>query len=105
MPKKIITSAALEAHNLIHGARQADYGPAEEVFVRYAAVATVSTGKDITPADVCRVLHAVKTCREQNDPAKRDSSVDGCGYLALLEQLKDAGVADVSVYDQFFPAG
>lgn len=107
MPKKqnertVPASVSLEAHNLIHGQKQKDYGLVEDSFRKKAAIATILCKKLITPADICRVLIAVKLTRESVSPQLRDSLIDTCGYADLLQQLKDKGYADENFYSEFF---
>ena len=76
-----------EAAEIVTGARQHDYGHARESFAKIATIATVLTGKDLTPQDCCKVLMAVKLTRESFQH-KRDNLVDLCGYAHLLQELE-----------------
>lgn len=89
---KKLSSAALEAHTLIHGVKKDSYGPVEESYVDVATIATIVCKKAITPDDVCKVMLAVKLVREGHRHS-RDNLVDFCGYAAMLQQLHDAGKA------------
>jgi hypothetical protein len=102
MPKKKIQSVALEAHSLVHGQKQKDYGPVEDSFRMKAAIATILCKKLITPGDLCRIMIAIKMTRESISPLLRDSLVDTCGYADLLQQLKDKDCADEDFYTEFF---
>lgn len=78
-----------EANEIVAGARQQDYGHARESFARVATMASLMTGKQLTPQDCCKVLLAVKLTRE-SFKHKRDNLVDLCGYAHLLQVLENA---------------
>jgi hypothetical protein len=78
-----------EAERLICGDKEAEYGPPAESFARAAAYASLATGLRLTPADVVRVLWAVK-CSRLNRQSKADSHVDRIGYDALLAEVPDS---------------
>jgi hypothetical protein len=78
-----------EANQIVAGARQQDYGHALESFARIAAMASLMTGKELTPQDCCKVLIAVKMTRE-SFKHKRDNLVDLCGYAHLLQVLEES---------------
>lgn len=77
-----------EAEEIVNGSRHSDYGDARESFSRVATIASVMTGKELTPEDCCAVLMAVKLVRESFNH-KRDNLVDLCGYAELMNQLKE----------------
>ena len=77
------------AEALITGDREADYGPPAESFARAAAFATLETGHRLTPADMVRILWAVKCARLAHQPGHADSHVDRIGYDALLAEVPD----------------
>ena len=77
-----------EAEEIVNGSRHSDYGDARESFSRVATIASVMTGKELTPEDCCAVLMAVKLVRE-SFAHKRDNLVDLCGYAELMDQLKE----------------
>ena len=81
-------SILAEAEEIVNGSRQADYGDAKESFTKVASVASVMTGKELSPDDCCAVLMAVKLVRE-SFAHKRDNLVDLCGYAELMNQLKE----------------
>src|SRR3954466_12546617 len=67
-------------------ARGADYDNAaslEQNFRETAAVASVITGKALTPRDIALVLHCVKLVRTKSSPDKLDNYVDGMNYMAF----------------------
>lgn len=88
-----------EAQKLIHGKRAESYGPAAENFTRIAYVWTgylytkLKPGLVIHPADVCNMMQGLKGCRlayaieSGNIIGARDSIVDSCGYMALIEKM------------------
>lgn len=76
-----------EAEDIVNGSRQSDYGDANESFSRIATIASVMTGKELSPEDCCAVMMAVKLVRESFNH-KRDNLVDLCGYAELLNRLK-----------------
>ena len=76
-----------EAEEIVNGSRQSDYGDANESFSRIATIASVMTGKELSPEDCCAVMMAVKLVRESFNH-KRDNLVDLCGYAELMNRLK-----------------
>ena len=76
-----------EAEDIVNGSRQSDYGDANESFSRIATIASVMTGKELSPEDCCAVMMAVKLVRESFNH-KRDNLVDLCGYAELMNRLK-----------------
>lgn len=85
--KKVKTTILEEAAWIVAGVRQQNYGHARESFAKIATIATVLTGKDLSPQDCCKVLMAVKLTRESFQH-KRDNLVDLCGYAHLLQELE-----------------
>lgn len=83
-----LTSILAEAEKIVNGQRNTDYGTATESFGRIADVASIITGKTLTPEDCCKVLMAVKMVRE-SFTHKRDNLVDLCGYAELLNRIED----------------
>ena len=81
-------SIIAEAEEIVNGSRQSDYGDARESFSRIATIASVMTGKEISPEDCCAVMMAVKLVRESFNH-KRDNLVDLCGYAELMNRLKE----------------
>ncbi len=84
---KTKTTILEEAAGIVAGARQQDYGHARKSFAKIATIATVLTGKDLSPQDCCKVLMAVKLTRESFQH-KRDNLVDLCGYAHLLQEIE-----------------
>lgn len=81
-------SILAEAEDIVNGSRQSDYGDARESFSRIATIASVMTGKELSPEDCCAVMMAVKLVRE-SFAHKRDNLVDLCGYAELMNRLKE----------------
>ena len=82
------TSILSEAEEIVNGSRHSDYGDAEESFSRIATIASVMTGKELSPEDCCAVLMAVKLVRE-SFAHKRDNLVDLCGYAHIMNELNE----------------
>lgn len=75
-----------DADRLINGDRQVHYGTPQENFTAIATMWAAYLGHAVSPADVCHMMTLLKVARLRNGP-HRDSSVDGCGYLALGAEL------------------
>ena len=86
VPEKKEDSILVEAQRIVEGDRAADYGDAKTSFTKIADLATILTGREITDAEVCMVLIAMKLTRE-SFKHKRDNLVDLCGYAKLLNDL------------------
>lgn len=82
-------SILAEAEDIVNGSRQSDYGDANESFSRIATIASVMTGKDLSPEDCCAVMMAVKLVRESFNH-KRDNLVDLCGYANILNEIRES---------------
>ena len=78
-----------EADEIVNGSRQSDYGDANESFSRIATIASVMTGKELSPEDCCAVMMAVKLVRESFNH-KRDNIVDLCGYAYIMNEIKES---------------
>lgn len=79
-----------EADTLINGDRQTHYGTPQENFRAIAQMWSAYLGTSVSPSDVCNLMACLKIARLRNGP-HRDSSVDGCGYLALGHELDANG--------------
>ena len=77
-----------EAEEIVNGSRHSDYGDARESFGRVATIASVMTGKELSPEDCCSVMMAVKLVRE-SFKHKRDNLVDLCGYAHIMNELNE----------------
>lgn len=76
----------MDADRLIHGDRQADYGPPDKNFARIAVGWQVILGAPVTAEQVARCMVWLKIARLCEGP-HRDSYADGAGYLALAAEL------------------
>jgi hypothetical protein len=79
-----------EAERLIHGDRNADYGPFDEDYGRAVAIYRAWRGDRMeTAADGIAFMVCVKLSRMAVSPKKRDHYVDAAGYLAGLAEVID----------------
>ena len=76
-----------EAVRIRSGERNTDYGDAVENFRRITEIANAITGLELTSAQCCKVMIAVKLARELHNH-KRDNLVDMCGYADILELIE-----------------
>lgn len=76
-----------KASHIIYESKK-DYGTIEENFSNLAQIASILTGKDLTPEDCCKVLIALKLARESHKH-KEDNLIDLCGYAEILNQIID----------------
>lgn len=84
-----------EAHDLIYGDKEAEYGHPKKnlqdianfwemyLYGKYGAT------HPIYAEDVCQMMVLLKMARGFNGPRKRDTIVDQCGYSGLLERLQE----------------
>lgn len=91
-----------EAQRLVHGDRGAAYGhPYDDyactaAFWRAAIVRRYGVDVPLTPDFCCLLMALMKASREAGKP-KRDSRVDGAGYLECADMcLDEAGRRDLS---------
>jgi Domain of unknown function (DUF6378)/Domain of unknown function (DUF4406) len=75
-----------EAQRIIGGERQADYGSPEENFTHTAALWSAYKGVTFTPVEVVYLMTLLKLSRLRHR-YKRDSLVDGIGYLGIADRL------------------
>lgn len=81
------------AADIIDGARNATYGDAVEEFERIAKVWGVLLGIEMDPADVPRMMVAMKLVRSTHSPEHTDHWVDIAGYAALAARSVEAARA------------
>lgn len=74
------------ADNIIHGARQRDYGSANHSFSTIADLWTAYLGHKVTPEQVCMMMILLKVGRS-TESAQFDSLVDIAGYAALADTV------------------
>lgn len=77
----------LEAHSLINGKRQSQYGPPQACFNKIARLWSTYLEKDITRADVANLMILLKIARQSNGTGSRDSYVDIAGYAGLAGDM------------------
>jgi|OM-RGC.v1.031586590 hypothetical protein len=77
-----------EAHELIHGDRQRDYGVPSINFDRIATRWSQTLGHQVTAYQVAIMMADLKMARVTNGRYHHDSIVDAIGYLALASELK-----------------
>ena len=75
-----------EANRLIYGERQSEYGPGHVEMAQVAAMWSVIIGAPVTAYQAALCMTALKIVRARNNP-KRDSLVDGAGYLGLAQRV------------------
>lgn len=82
-----------DANELIHGDRQAQYGPPDENFQNIAKFWNVRfkhllrEGAEFSASDVAVAMALLKIGRDMQG-YNYDSAVDGAGYLALYAEIK-----------------
>jgi hypothetical protein len=76
------------ADNIIHGARQRDYGSASHSFSTIADLWSAYLGHEVTPEQVCMMMILLKVGRSTKS-AQFDSLVDIAGYAALADTVID----------------
>lgn len=81
-------SVVLEAHKLVHGERQAAYGPPDECLRKTAEAFTAATGIKITWRHVGIFNMVQKLVRYSHAP-KRDNLVDIAGYAECMGLVDD----------------
>lgn len=81
-------SVLAEAEALVTGNREKTYGGPHVNFPRIAAVWSAILGHPVTAEQVCLCMAGLKLVRLSNNPQHRDSQVDLCGYVALVEMLQ-----------------
>lgn len=75
-----------DAHKVITGPRQEDYGTPSESFNRIATFWSAYLGITVTPHDVINLMILLKVSRARNG-FHRDSYLDIIGYAALSEEF------------------
>lgn len=86
-------SVLLEAEGLVHGERNADYGPPVEDFTRTAGMVSAMLGhklkEPLTPDEIGLIMCCIKLSRQINR-AKRDNMTDLAGYAECVQWVLDA---------------
>lgn len=75
-----------EAHALVNGPRQSDYGHPLDDFSKTAKIWESILGVEVTPEQVGLCMVGVKISRETNRH-KRDNLVDGIGYFLTIDKI------------------
>lgn len=71
---------------LINGDRARQYGSAADNFTTIAQMWSAYLGRAVKASDVANMMALLKIARLRGG-VHEDSSVDGCGYLALAHEL------------------
>lgn len=77
------------AKNLITGDRNESYGDPFIDYARAAFIATLKTGKVMTPEDLLNVMTSVKDSREAH-AHKSDNRIDNIGYQDITNSILEA---------------
>ena len=86
-----------EAENIIYGDREQTYGKPSKNLTCIAQLWTAyltnrqNSDEPLSATDVAAMMTLLKIARLANSPDHRDSLVDGCGYLALIERCHQDG--------------
>lgn len=79
-----------EARALITGDRNKQYGEPVANHTDIAAGWSVLLDADVTAEQVALCMAWLKMCRTKTSPGKRDSYVDGAGYIAIAGECANA---------------
>lgn len=83
-------SILAEAHMIVNGDRQQDYGDPGRSLQRVAMMWSAIMGQEVKPEQVPLCMIALKISRECHQH-KRDNLVDIAGYAELLSMVSDKG--------------
>lgn len=75
-----------EAHKIVVGERDEDYGEPECNHKRIAKLWSDYLDTEVTPRDVCAMMILLKVSRDRFRP-KHDNAVDIAGYAYLMEMM------------------
>lgn len=89
-------SVLQDAANIVDKDREQTYGDPGRNVRTIAALWTewlrargaLAEGANVSTDDVCAMMVMLKLARLANDPTHRDSQVDACGYLRLMERIQ-----------------
>ena len=90
--QELQTTILQEAHDLIYGDREEEYGtPKKNLndianFWEMYLYAKYNVGIELTAKDVCQMMAMLKMCRGFRSD-KRDSITDQAGYIGLIERV------------------
>ena len=77
----------IEAHKIVNGERQDQYGNPENNFNRIASYWSAYKGVVFNAHDVAMMMALLKVARIQSGSATGDSYKDLCGYVALAADM------------------
>ena len=78
-----------EAKEIVDGLRGDDYYDPVKNFRDISVMASIMTGKELSPQDCVKVLMAVKLTRE-SFKHKKDNLTDLCGYTYILDKIEES---------------
>lgn len=78
-----------QAHELVYGQRQVDYGPAKENLQNIADLWSVILGIPVTTDQVALCMIQVKVARLIRSPHHADSWVDIAGYVGVKDKMNN----------------
>lgn len=90
----ITSNLAADAHAIVHGAREDEYGSKLQNFTQIAMLfqGTLATkllpNSRITPEDVALLMMQVKIARLAKSPDHHDSILDVAGYAICYDELQ-----------------
>lgn len=82
------SSVLKEAHAIINGERQKDYGSPLTSFTTIAALWSVVLDIEVTAEQVALCMIQLKVARAKNGGMQRDSLVDIAGYAGCIELME-----------------
>lgn len=81
-----MASITEEAHQIVNGERQQDYGNINDSFLRIAGLWSAYVGVHIDKFDVAKMMMLLKISRAKH-ANHRDSYVDIVGYVECVDKL------------------
>lgn len=83
-------SILLQAEEITSNSRKVDeYGEPSQSFGKASKIASLITGKNLTPEDCIKVIMAIKLTRESVQH-KEDNLVDLVGYTRILNDVEES---------------
>lgn len=96
-------SILLQAEELIHGARNKDYGAPLDDFSKTAKMWSAVLGTEVTAEQVALCMICVKISRLCNTPGHLDSVIDIAGYAGTYEMVRDERALRQTAVETFGP--
>lgn len=96
-------SVLLKAQELIHGARNQDYGHPLDDFTRTAKIWSAILDVEVTAEQVALCMMGVKQSRLCNNPGHADSIIDIAGYAGTYEMVRDERYRRQTAVETFGP--